>query len=43
MLKDNPINLKDIKQKVGAVIVSRMTSTRLPGKAIKKICGKKQL
>lgn len=41
--KDNPINLKDIKQKVGAVIVSRMTSNRLPGKAIKKICGKEAI
>jgi len=41
--EDDPINLKDIKQKVGAVIVSRMTSNRLPGKAIKKICGKEAI
>ena len=31
-----PINLKNIEQKVGAVIVSRRPP-RLPGKAIKEI------
>ncbi len=41
--KDSPLNLKDIEQKVGAIIVSRMTSDRLPGKAIKKICGKEAI
>tara|TARA_B100000963_G_scaffold358210_1_gene382270 strand:- start:8432 stop:10192 length:1761 start_codon:yes stop_codon:yes gene_type:complete len=33
----SPLKLKYFEQKVGAIIVARMTSNRLPGKSLKKI------
>ena len=37
------ISLKNINQKVGIVIVARMSSNRFPGKALKKICGRESI
>ena len=36
---DNPIKMKDLKNKITAIIVARNNSKRLPFKALKKICG----
>ena len=43
MKAGSPLTLNNISQKIGAVIVARMTSKRLPGKAVKKIGGKKAI
>ena len=37
------ISLKNIEQKVGIVIVARISSNRLPGKALEKICGRESI
>ena len=37
--KNHPLSLLDLNQKIGAIIVVRLNSTRFPNKAIKKING----
>ena len=39
----SPIKLSNINQKIGAIIVVRMSSNRFPGKALKKIVGKESI
>ena len=41
--KNEPLDLKKINIKIGAIIVARMTSKRFPNKAIKKINGEHSL
>ena len=41
--KDSLVSLNDIRQKVGIIVVARVTSTRLPNKATCKILGKESL